>query len=124
MHFHRKDKYPEGVLVASSLDDALSKVTARDVSPPVETAFVIGGSQSISDALAHPATTHVFLTKVCKEFECDVFMPAVDPSAFRVITEQVSQLSLIPDLLGLPAGQRPRTRPDASRYDCVASLIL
>jgi dihydrofolate reductase len=81
--------YPANVLVVSSLDAALAAVASPDVQPPVESAFVIGGSECIDEALGHAATTHVFLTRVHGEFPHDVAMAPLDAATFKLVSEQV-----------------------------------
>jgi dihydrofolate reductase len=66
---------PEGVVLASSFDDALA---IRDV----ETIFVVGGAGLFQVALEHAALRSVYLTRVEGRFECDVRMPDLDARGF------------------------------------------
>ncbi|ANB15544.1 dihydrofolate reductase [Sugiyamaella lignohabitans] len=60
---------PDSVLVASSLEDAQSKVAHLD-----GRLFVIGGAQLYKSALQLPSTKHVLLTEISHEFpDCDAF---------------------------------------------------
>ena len=63
---------PEGVVLAGSLDEALA---AGDVA----TRFVIGGAQIYTQAFAHPACRHVYLTRIAATFDCDTFLPPLEP---------------------------------------------
>jgi len=69
-----------GVVVQPSLEAALAYVwdTRRC---DVEGVFVIGGAQVYAAALAHPACTALFITRLARRYKCDVFFPEV-PSRF------------------------------------------
>lgn len=60
---------PDGVVVASSIDDAIDKRA------DAEALFVIGGAEIFQLALAHPALRHVYLTHVQERFGCDARVP-------------------------------------------------
>ena len=64
---------PRGeVLTATSLDDALAKLSARE---EVERIFVIGGAEIYRVALDHSFTQSVLLTRIDTKFEVDTFFP-------------------------------------------------
>jgi dihydrofolate reductase len=63
---------PDGVIVASSLDDAIGK------QGDAEDMFVIGGAEIYRLALAHAALRHVYLTRVEGRFGCDAHLPDLD----------------------------------------------
>jgi hypothetical protein len=64
--------------VASSLDHALELVkTLPELKSKVETTFVIGGAQVYAEALRHPETTTLHLTRVETSLECDTFIPDI-----------------------------------------------
>jgi dihydrofolate reductase len=71
---------PEGVVAATSIDDALDK------RGDAETVFIIGGAEIYQLAIAHPALRHIYLTRVQGYFDCDVRVPdlsrdfVIDPS--------------------------------------------
>jgi dihydrofolate reductase len=67
---------PAGVLPAASLDEALRAARAR---PEVEGVFVIGGAQLFRAAFAHPACRFVYLTRIAATFDCDTFLPPLEP---------------------------------------------
>jgi dihydrofolate reductase len=66
---------PEGVMVATSLDDALAQLAAV---PDLAAVFVIGGAEIYRLALEHPASRAVFLTRVRERYPCDTFVPDLD----------------------------------------------
>jgi len=67
--------YPEGVLVAPSVASAVTMLGGRS---DVAEVFVIGGAAAYKEAMAMPACVRLFMTRVAKDFECDVFFPQVD----------------------------------------------
>lgn len=73
---------PPGVLVAPSLEAGLALAPTTDI----ETAFVIGGGQLYSAALASPSCEAVHLTQVelAQAPQCDTHMPALDASSWAL----------------------------------------
>lgn len=69
---------------AGSLDAALELTRSKDLKSRVETVFVIGGGQIYEEAVNNPDCTAVHLTRIDKDFECNVFFPAIDPAKFKV----------------------------------------
>ncbi|WBR14488.1 Dihydrofolate reductase [Pandoravirus kuranda] len=71
------DTYPEGVLVASSLDDALNMVAHA------EKVFVIGGAKVYADAVVHPACAGIWLTHISDPdySDADAFFPPLRKDA-------------------------------------------
>jgi dihydrofolate reductase/thymidylate synthase len=77
------------VLVAPSLAEAVATLSAAPYSDSVESVFVVGGAAAFAEALKGGSGTAVacdtvFLTRVHTEFECDVFIPAIDDEAFAL----------------------------------------
>ncbi|MBK7535296.1 MAG: dihydrofolate reductase [Myxococcales bacterium] len=66
---------PDGVLVASSLEDALTQLGRRAELGHI---FVIGGAEIYRLALAHPRCRAVYLTRVAATFGADTFVPDLD----------------------------------------------
>jgi dihydrofolate reductase len=62
---------PDGVLRASSLEEALTLLDAR---ADIAHVFIVGGAQLYREALLHPACTRVLLTRVHARFDCDTFL--------------------------------------------------
>lgn len=70
----RNEHYDVGnknVILATSLNDALSKINKM---PDYENVFVIGGAQIYNEAFEHPALNCVHLTKVFLNANCDTFI--------------------------------------------------
>src|SRR3989338_3736628 len=70
---------PEGVMRANSLDHALNLAQARSN----QEIFVIGGAGVFKEALRHPQCTTLYVTEILQTFDCDTFLPAIDPARFK-----------------------------------------
>lgn len=73
---------PDGVVAATSLDDALAAAAAA---PDVAETFVVGGAQIFRIALDHPALRYVYLTRVDGQFACDTQLPDLDALGFAAV---------------------------------------
>lgn len=69
---------PPGVVIAASLDAALSAANA----PNVENTFVVGGAEILKEALHHRDLRYVYLTRVDGHFDTTVRIPNVDALGF------------------------------------------
>jgi dihydrofolate reductase len=80
--------YPENVIVASSLDDAMRILSEIE---SVDRIFVIGGARIYAEALEHPACSGIYLTSVKnKRFsDADAFFPRIREDAFEIDREYV-----------------------------------
>ena len=72
---------PEGVLLCSSIDEAMQKVSAM---PNIENTFVIGGGKVFAEAIQHPSCAKIYITKLAQSFDCDTFFPQIDEAKFRL----------------------------------------
>jgi dihydrofolate reductase len=66
---------PDGVVVATTIDDALAV-------GGVETTFVVGGAVLLRDAIDRPDLRYVYLTRIEQRYSCDVTMPDLDARGF------------------------------------------
>ncbi|KAL1386743.1 hypothetical protein pipiens_003280 [Culex pipiens pipiens] len=64
--------YPEGVLVCTSLEDALVKIQDQ-----VENIWIIGGSAVYKEAMESRHCHRIYLTEILAPFECDAFFPEI-----------------------------------------------
>ena len=71
---------PEGGIVATSIEDAISKVKNE------EEAFVIGGEQIYKSALSFANT--LYITKVHHSFDGDAFFPELDLQQWKLVSEE------------------------------------
>jgi len=74
------DWQKEGVLLANSLDAAFNLVPAN------EQAFVIGGGEIYTQALAH--SDRIELTRVETQMEADTFFPEINPAEWELVAEE------------------------------------
>jgi len=74
--------YPEGVLVAPSLEAAAEALGARE---DVAEIFVIGGQAAYQEAVGMQACERIFVTRVGRDVEADAFFPAFDAREFRIV---------------------------------------
>lgn len=72
----------DDVLFFASLDAALTALERR---ADIARVFVIGGGELYREALAHPACTRVYLTRVDATFDCDTFLAPFE-AGFRLVT--------------------------------------
>ncbi|GLI68727.1 hypothetical protein VaNZ11_013217 [Volvox africanus] len=77
-------KLHSDVLGCGSLEAALALLDHEKLKSEVADVFIIGGGQIYAEALRHPNCTAVHLTQVEKEYECDTFLPPLDPAVFGV----------------------------------------
>lgn len=54
-----------------------------EASQDVESIFVIGGERVFTEAM--PLYSNIYLTRVGKQFDCDVFFPVIDLKEFRPV---------------------------------------
>lgn len=91
---------PEGVLHATSFDNAFEQIqklderTDRDElnnadeqeNVTVRKIFVIGGANIYAQAINMTECTEIYLTRVLGEFQCDTFFPEI-PMGFEIVSE-------------------------------------
>lgn len=83
----QREYSPPGVLVARSLDEALSFAAGRvKFKVDADEVFVAGGAQIYEQAL--PRAGRMYLTLIDADFEGDAFFPEFDESAWRVVSEE------------------------------------
>lgn len=68
---------PDGVVAATSLDEALAQ------RGDAEALFVVGGAEIFRAAFAHDALRWIYLTRVEGRFECDTHIPDLDAGFVR-----------------------------------------
>ena len=74
--------FPEGVLSAQGLDDALKLIALED---KIERVFVIGGTSVYEPALQSPHCRQIYMTRVMTDkVECDTFFPKIDPAVYEL----------------------------------------
>ena len=75
----REDYAPPGVLVARSIDEALSLAEGEEV-------FVAGGEDVFRQTLDR--ADRIYLTRIEQDFPGDTFFPEYDESAWRIVERE------------------------------------
>jgi dihydrofolate reductase len=44
--------------------------------------------------MEHPSCHRIYVTHILKDFECDVFMPAIDPAKFSLVGYSIKNFEL------------------------------
>jgi dihydrofolate reductase len=74
---------PENCLLATSIEDAISKVKND------EEVFIIGGADIYKQSLA--VADKIYLTRIHHTFEGDAYFPEIDNTKWEVVSEQTHQ---------------------------------
>ena len=75
---------PEDVLCADSFDNALDQLAPLRLSGKVADVFAIGGASVYNAALETGSCDTVYVTRVEKDVECDVFFPELPEDKYRL----------------------------------------
>jgi dihydrofolate reductase len=78
-----------GVLVAPSLDHALTSARGDALRRGADAVIVAGGADIYIQAL--PLATHLAITEVRRRAEGDAYFPAIDPAAWREVARSERQ---------------------------------
>lgn len=68
---------PDGVLAATSLDDAL---VIAGQAPGIARTFLVGGGALYAIGFAHPRCAGIYYTRIDGDFGCDTHIPAIEPT--------------------------------------------
>lgn len=74
---NKEYKVGEGAIVAHSLDEAMKQADER-----VADIYVIGGAKIFDQVMKKHKVDGIYLTRIKKEFQCDVFFPRI-PANFK-----------------------------------------
>lgn len=72
-------KMPEGVIVHSTIEDALRSHGSSDI-------FIIGGAEIYRQTI--DLADRLYVTHVDGEYQGDAFFPAIDPKKWRIVNEE------------------------------------
>ena len=72
------------VVKCSSLGSAMSLLTGTEYKDHLENIFVIGGGHVYKEAIEAPECAVIHLTVIESDYECDTFLPEVDPQRFAL----------------------------------------
>ncbi|XP_065662299.1 dihydrofolate reductase [Hydra vulgaris] len=82
-----KEDYPENVLLESSLEAAISRLSDEFYANTIENIFVIGGPRVYKEAM-EKFCDKIYLTKIEQDYSCDVFYPIFDKNKFKEIDDE------------------------------------
>lgn len=84
------------VMLANSVDNALLRIDLFNKEADknnhlskIENIFVIGGAQVLVDAIHHKNCKKIYLTKINKNFHCDVFFPEIPKDFVEIERSEV-----------------------------------
>ncbi|XP_068104118.1 dihydrofolate reductase isoform X2 [Hyperolius riggenbachi] len=79
---------PKGAhYLAKSLEEALDRLQAAELRDQVDLIWIIGGSSLYKEVMDMPVSQRLFVTRILKEFECDTFLPDIDPQLYKLLPE-------------------------------------
>lgn len=73
------DYKAQGATVCASLEEAFAQADDN-----IEKIFIIGGAKVYEETINHPDLTGIYITKIHKTFDCEVFFPQI-PEKFSNI---------------------------------------
>ncbi|GFR76250.1 dihydrofolate reductase [Elysia marginata] len=76
---------PDCLAVVRSFDEAIDLLQTGPNAHEIESIYILGGRQNYEHSVSNPRCTRLILTRVYKEFECDIFFPEYD-HAFQKIS--------------------------------------
>lgn len=76
-------KVPDGVLLFSSLEDAVKHFETSDMQEKVENVWIVGGSSVYQEAMDSDRCHRIYFTDIHGEFECDTFFPEIAAERFK-----------------------------------------
>ncbi|KAF5893711.1 dihydrofolate reductase, partial [Clarias magur] len=86
---------PEGAhYLAPDFSSALRLLENPELEAQADQVWIIGGSSLYKEAMESSGRRRLFVTRILKQFDCDTFIPDIDPDKFK----------LLPEFPGVPAG--------------------
>lgn len=79
-----KYEFPSSVIVAKSLNEALSKLQEPELADQIENIWIVGGHSVYKEAMESPLCHKIYLTRIMAEFECDAFFPRLTDNFTRI----------------------------------------
>ncbi|XP_038058205.1 dihydrofolate reductase-like isoform X2 [Patiria miniata] len=70
-----------------SLDHAVKLLSDPPVADGIDVVWIIGGSSVYKEAMESSLCHRIYLTRIHSQFECDTFMPEIDTSKFKVVSD-------------------------------------
>lgn len=70
-------KFPESVLVFSSLPEAVRHLEETELAKKIENVWIVGGSSVYDEAMQSERCHRIYFTDIQGEFDCDTFFPEI-----------------------------------------------
>ncbi|XP_046697749.1 dihydrofolate reductase isoform X2 [Silurus meridionalis] len=79
---------PEGAhYLASDLSSALHLLDEPELKAQADQVWIIGGSSLYKEVMESSGLRRLFVTRIQKQFDCDTFIPDINPDKFRLLPE-------------------------------------
>ncbi|KAM9329001.1 dihydrofolate reductase [Gastrophryne carolinensis] len=79
---------PKGAhYLAKSLDEALLLLDSPALKDRIDLIWIIGGSSLYKEAMEKPISHRLFVTRIQQEFDCDTFLPEIDPQSYKLLAD-------------------------------------
>ncbi|XP_031640367.1 dihydrofolate reductase-like [Contarinia nasturtii] len=78
------DDYPDDVVLCSSLNEAMKKLSETDLCSNIESIWICGGNSVYKEAMASDYCHRIYYTEIKAKFDCDAFFPDI-PSSFQIV---------------------------------------
>ncbi|XP_063223937.1 dihydrofolate reductase-like isoform X2 [Bacillus rossius redtenbacheri] len=77
--------------VCSSFASAVEALSSPPLCDTVESVWIIGGSSLYKEAMQSPLCHRIYLTRILKHYDCDVFLPDIPASFVRIKDSRVPE---------------------------------
>jgi len=77
----------EGVMWASSLEEAVTLLREPPLLDSIETVWICGGENVYREAMDRPECHRIYLTQIDADVDCDTFFPSMDESRFELVSD-------------------------------------
>lgn len=74
--------YPPGVVVCTSLDEAMRKLLYTQLGADIESIWICGGYSVYKEAMESDYCHRIYYTEIKAKYECDAFFPPI-PDTFK-----------------------------------------
>ncbi|XP_068134433.1 dihydrofolate reductase-like [Hyperolius riggenbachi] len=65
-------------------EEVVNLVSSPPLSEEVEAIWVLGGVEVYKNMMDHPWCSHIYMTEIMADFECDTFFPEFDKEVYRL----------------------------------------
>ncbi|XP_076005646.1 dihydrofolate reductase [Genypterus blacodes] len=72
--------------LAADFSSAL-RLVDTELADQADQVWVIGGSSIYKELMERPGTKRLFVTRILKQFECDTFLPDINPEKYSLLLE-------------------------------------